>query len=206
MNGGTVDNFTINGQKVVTNSSTIFVGGLKADFAVGIKVEAEGPLDANGVIVAVKVAFRSNIKIEADASAVTATGLTVLGKAVAINSFTRVDNGPLANGQHVEVRALLDRDGNLIATRIVVRNADTRTFLQGPVSAKDSTAGTLTILGVPIITTGAEFRISVDAVDQPVAKDAFFAQVNIGVTVIKVRWTTADTTLAVKQAEIQLGK
>lgn len=203
---GTVDSFTINGQKVVTNASTLFEGGLKADFAAGVKVEAEGPLDANGAIAAVKVAFRSNIKIEADASAVTASGLTVLGKTVAINAFTRIDNGPLANGQHVEVRAYLDRDGNLVASRVVVKNADVRAFLQGPVSAKDGAAGTMTILSVPITTTGAQFRISVDAADAPVLKDAFFAQVKANVTVVKVRWASSNTALAVEQAEIQLGK
>ena len=206
MAGGTVDSFTINGQKVVTNAATLFEGGLKSDFAVGVKVEAEGPLDANGAIVAVKVSFRSNIKIEADASGVTASGLTVLGKQVALNELTRIDNGPLANGQHVEVRAFLDRDGNLIASRVVVKNADARAFLQGPVTAADSAAGTMTILGVPVTTTGAQFRVSVDATDTPVTKDAFFAQVKTNVTVVKVRWATADTTAAVEQAEIQLGK
>jgi len=207
MSGGTVDSFTINGQKVVTSASTLFEGGLKADFAAGIKVEAQGPLDSNGAIAATKISFRSNIKIEADTSAVTATGLTVLGKTVAINAFTRIDNGPLANGQHVEVRANLDRDGNLVASRVVVRNPDVRTFLQGPVSVFDATTGAMTILGVPVATSAAtQFRVSVDATDTPVLKDPFFAAVKANVTVVKVRWATADTSLVVEQAEIQLGK
>jgi hypothetical protein len=205
MSGGTVDSFTINGQKIVTNASTLFEGGLKADFAVGVKVEAEGPLDASGAIVALKVMFRSNIKIEADASAVTASSLTVLGKTVAINTYTRIDNGPLANTQHVEVRAFLDRDGNLVASRVVVKNADVRAFLQGPASVN---AGVMSVLGVPVTTgVSTQFRISTD---QPAAQATdsatFFAQVKNNVTVVKVRWATADTTLAVEQAEIQLGK
>jgi hypothetical protein len=201
---GTVDSFTINGQKVVTNTSTLFEGGLKVDFAVGVKVEAEGPLDANGAIVAVKVMFRSNIKIEANASGVSASGLTVLGKQVAINQFTRVDIG-LVEGSHVEVRAYLDRNGKLVASRIVVKNANTRTFLQGQVTL---TGGAMTILGTAItINASTQFRISTDApVDQVVNSTAFLAQVKSGVTVVKVRWATADTTLAVEQAEIQLGK
>ncbi|MBI4290850.1 MAG: hypothetical protein HY661_05150, partial [Betaproteobacteria bacterium] len=115
---GTVDSFLVNGQRVLTNSATLFEGGLRTDFAVGAKLEAEGPMDANGAIAATKISFRGNIKIEANASGVSASGLTVLGKSVAINAFTRVDNGPLADGQHVEVRAFADRDGNLIATRV----------------------------------------------------------------------------------------
>lgn len=202
--GADFSSFVVNGQKVVTDASTLFEGGLKADFAIGIKVEAEGPLDANGAIVAVKVMFRSNIKIEADASAVSATGLTVLGKQVAINQFTRIDNG-LIEGSHVEVRAYLDRNGNLVASRIVVKNANPKTFLQGPVILTGDVA---TILGT-VITTGpsTQFRISTDApVDQVVNSTVFAAQLKSGVTVVKVRWATADTTLAIEQAEIQLGK
>src|SRR6185369_12133899 len=60
---GDVTSFVINGQKVVTNASTLFEGGLSSDFAVGVKVEAQGPLDASGAIAAVKISFRSNIKI-----------------------------------------------------------------------------------------------------------------------------------------------
>lgn len=208
MAGGTVDSFTINGQKVLTNASTLFEGGLKGDFAVGVKVEAEGPLDANGAIVAVKVSFRSNIKIEADVTAFTAgSSLTVLGKPVAINAFTRIDGSLTGIGNHVEVRAFLDRNGNLVASRVVVKSADARAFLQGPVSAKDGTVGTMTILNVPITTNAStEFRVSVDSTDTPIAKDVFFTNVTTGVTVVKVRWATANTAAAVEQAEIQLGK
>lgn len=208
MSGGTVDSFTINGQKVITNASTLFEGGLKADFTTGIKVEAEGPLDANGAIVATKVSFRSNIKIEADVTAFTSgSSLTVLSKPVAINAFTRIDGNLTGVGNHVEVRAFLDRDNKLIATRVVAKSADVRAFLQGPVSAKDSTAGTMTILGVPITTNAStEFRVSVDSTDTAVLKDPFFTNVTTNVTVVKVRWATANTTAAVEQAEIQLGK
>jgi hypothetical protein len=202
---GNVDSFTVNGQKVITSSATLFEGGLKTDFAVGVKVEAEGPLNAAGAIAATKVSFRSNIRIEGDASAVTATGLTVLGKSVAINTFTRIDNGPLANGQHVEVRAMPDRDGNLIATRIRVRNADTRAFLQGPVTV---TSGSMSILGAPVTTSAStEFRISSDSTDVAVTSAVFFAQLKNNVTVVKVRWRPfSSLTAAVDQAEIQLGK
>jgi hypothetical protein len=207
---GTVDSFLINGQRVLTTAATLFEGGLKADFAVGAKLEAEGPLDANAAIVATKVSFRSNIKIEADVTAFAAgSSLAVLGRTVAIDQFTRIDNGPLAVGQHVEVRANPDRDGNLIATRIVVRNPDTRAFLQGPVSAASSGAGTLSILGTTINTNAqTEFRISSDSSEPAVTAAAFFAQVNVNVTVVKVRWRpfTGSTAAAVDEVEIELGK
>ncbi|HBG06603.1 MAG: hypothetical protein A2075_10805 [Geobacteraceae bacterium GWC2_58_44] len=207
MKGGTVDSFTVNGQKVITTPTTIFEGGLRADFVEGMKVEAEGPLNAAGVIVAVKVSFRSNIRIEADASAVTASGLTLLGKTVVINGFTRLDDGLPANGQRVEVRAFLANDGTtLIASRIRARSADAGTFLQGPVAAQNALNGTLTILGVPVSTNAStEFRVSFDSTDTPVTPAQFFAKVTTGVTVVKVRWASGDTGLPVQQAEIQLG-
>ncbi|MBC8019187.1 MAG: hypothetical protein H7X83_11810, partial [Verrucomicrobia bacterium] len=68
VSSGTVADFVINGQRVVTNASTVFEGGVKADFVLGSKLEAEGPLDASGAIVATKISFRSNIRIEAAAS------------------------------------------------------------------------------------------------------------------------------------------
>ena len=204
VSSGTVASFVVNGQQVVTSASTVFEGGLSSDFAVGVKLEAEGPLDANGAIAATKISFRSNIRIEADASAVTATSLTVLGKTVAINQLTRIDNGPVVNG-HVEVRANADRNGNLIATRIVVQGASTKAFLQGPVTAADVTAGTLTILGNVIVSDAStEWRVSTNSTELAASKAAFFAQITPNVTVVKVKWDPfTGVTAAIKEAEIE---
>ncbi|MFA4917585.1 MAG: hypothetical protein WC560_13065, partial [Syntrophales bacterium] len=81
---------------------------------------------------------------------------------------------------------------------------------QGPVSAFDATAGTMTILGGTLatsVTTSAstEFRVSSNSSDTSVTKDAFFAQVKANVTVVKVRWRPSNAAIA-DQAEIQLGK
>lgn len=208
VSSGTLASFVVNGQQVVTDSSTLFEGGLASDFAVGVKLEAEGPLNANGAIVATKISFRSNIRIEADASGVSATGLTVLGKAVAINQFTRIDNGPIANGSHVEVRAIPDTNGGLIATRVTVQSASDRAFLQGPVTAADRAAGTLTIVGTPIISDNStQWRVSSSSTEVPVTRAAFFDQLQTGITVVKVRWDSfTSTAVAIKEAEIELGK
>jgi hypothetical protein len=205
---GTLVSFVVNGQQVVTSSATLYEGGLSSDFAVGVKLEAEGPLNANGEIAATKIIFRSNIKIEADASSVSANGLTVLGKAVTIDSFTRVDNGPIINGSHVEVRASLDRNGNLKASRIIVQSASNKAFLQGPVSAADSAAGTLTILGSTLVSDSAtQWRVSSTITEAAVAKASFYSQLKINTSVVKVRWDSFTTmTAPIKEAEIELGK
>ena len=205
VSSGTLASFVVNGQRVVTSASTVFEGGISSDFAIGVKLEAEGPVDANGAIAATKISFRSNVRIEADASAVTATSLTVLGKTIAINQFTRTDNGPVVNGSHVEVRAVSDRNGNFIATRIVVQGASTKAFLQGPVTSADSTAGTLNILGNAIVSDGnTEWRVSSTSTELPVSKAAFFAQVKTNVTVVKVKWDPfTGVTAPIKEAEIE---
>ena len=86
-----------------------------------------------------------------------------------------------------------------------MRNADTRAFLQAPVTAV--TANAMTIMGTTA-TTGAstEFRVSTDATEAAVGSSVFFAQVKPNITVVKVRWNTGNTALAVDQAEIELGK
>jgi len=205
---GTLASFVVNGQPVVTDSSTVFEGGLSSDFAIGVKLEAQGPLNASGAIVATKIMFRSNIKIEGDASAVSATGLTLLGNSVGINAFTRVDNGPVVNGSHVEVRATLDRNGNLIASRIIVLGASAKAILQAPVSAFDAAAGTLTILGSTIVSDAAtQWRVSSTTTEAAVTKAAFFAQVKTNISVVKVRWDNFTAlTAPIKEAEIELGK
>lgn len=209
VSSGTLASFVVNGQQVVTDSSTLFEGGLSSDFALGVKLEAEGPLNASGAIVAVKISFRSNIKIEADALDVTAGGLTLLGKAVAVNALTRVDNGPVTDGSHVEVRAMPDRNGNLIATRIVVMSASTKVFLQGPISAFDGTAGTLTILGFPLVTDGnTQWRVSSSSSEETaITRAEFFARLQANISVVKVKWDPFTAlTAPVKEAEIELGK
>jgi Domain of unknown function (DUF5666) len=208
VSSGTLASFVVNGRQVVTGASTLFEGGLGSDFAVGVKLEAEGPLDANGAIAATKISFRSNIKIEGDASAVSAAGLTVLGKTLAVNRFTRIDNGPVSNADHVEVRAVRDRDGNLVATRIVKQSASNKAFLQGPLTAADGTAGTLTMLGTTVVSDGGtQWRVSSTSTEVPVTKAAFFSQISANVTVVKVRWDSFTSLAApIKEAEIELGK
>jgi hypothetical protein len=192
----------------VTDASTVFEGGLSGDFAIGVKLEAEGTLNAGGAIVASKISFRSNIKIEGDASGVSASGLTLLGKSLGINAFTRIDNGPVANGSHIEVRAALDRNGNLIATRIIVLSASTKASLQGPVTAFDGTAGTVTILGSLLSSDSAtQWRASSTASEAAVTKAVFFAQMKVNISVVKVKWDPFTvTTVPIKEAEIELGK
>ena len=83
---------------MTTTSSTRFENGSAADLALNVKVEAEGQIDANGVLVATKVQFKrqGSARIEARVDSVdhAANKLVVLGIDVTVNVNTRVeDNG-----------------------------------------------------------------------------------------------------------------
>lgn len=214
---GNVNDFVVNGKRVLTNGQTLFVGGLKNEFQaamIGMKIEAEGPLDLTGAIVATKISFRSNIRLEADVTALTpGTSLTLMGKAVAINQYTRIDQnaGPLNLGSHVEVRAFVNRDNALVADRITVKGASAKVFLQGTVNTVG--AGTMTIMDITANTDALTtiFRVSNDALptEPSVAPGVFFAQLRAKITVVKVRWADNATFVgggAVEEAEIEIGK
>jgi len=50
--------FLVNGRTVSTTASTLFVGGTAADLVNNAKVEADGVIDAQGVLVASRIVFR----------------------------------------------------------------------------------------------------------------------------------------------------
>jgi hypothetical protein len=114
-----------------------FEGGTKADFGNDDLVEVRGAFDGT-VFVVGKVAFRSavvvpSIYLEGMTSNVTATGFTLNGTAVKIDATTVIKNGPLANGQRVEVRAQ-PVGADVVAREVEVEVATVSARLLGPVS------------------------------------------------------------------------
>lgn len=202
--------FTLSsGQVVELGAATRFVGGAKADLAIGMKVEAEGSI-VGGILRAEKISFKDNIRINANATAIDTTAKTIgiLGLTVGFTSSTDFRNGgstvdpATLVGKNIEVRGILSGTV-LTATRVDLKNDNPATdaFIRGPVSAKTPNTS-LTIAGLAINTTGATFK---DANDNPLSGDAFFAAITLNTTVVKARWNpfTNDTTAAVKEAELE---
>ncbi|HKQ16299.1 MAG TPA: DUF5666 domain-containing protein [Steroidobacteraceae bacterium] len=169
-----VSDFDIAGKPVTTTSTTRFENGTAADLALNVKVEAEGQVNASGVLVATKVQFKrqASARIEARVDSVdrAANKLVVLGIDVTVNANTRVEdnsdqrvtNFNLSNvtaGDFVEVRgAELPADSNdVVASRLERRRAESEVRLRGIVDT--ATSPSFTILGVTIQTTaGTEFE------------------------------------------------
>jgi len=214
--------FVVGGQAVVTDAGTRWENGVPGDLLPGVKVEAEGHLDSQSppVLHAEKVSFRANVRLQGASSEVVIpdaadprTGsFKVLGLTVVTDSFTEwkdfsgnpQDLSTIGAGP-VLLRGMHSRDGSSVVATRVERTNDTRLILQGPVTAKDAGAGTLTILGRTVATNGqTEFR---DASDSAVGQAAFFAAVTEGRTVVKARGKDAaafsGTTLTAEEVEIE---
>lgn len=178
--------FTVNSQRVVTTSSTRFLGGLQDEIVLGAKLEVEGSL-AGGVLTATEVKFKESVKIESNA---TVSGSTIAleglpGITVTANDFTRFTNtaatvsnlAPL-NGSSVRIRGRASGATSVMATEIEDRgtadpNGDV--ILQGRVAGSDVTNPTFRILGVTVGTSmlnpATDFE---DVNDSPISPAAFF--------------------------------
>lgn len=117
--------------------NAVFEGGVKADFSNDDLVEVKGAFDGT-VFVVSKVEFKSavitpSIYLEGAISNVAATGFTLNGATVKIDANTVIKNGPLANGQRVEVRAQLV-GADVVAREVEVQVASVSARLLGPIS------------------------------------------------------------------------
>jgi hypothetical protein len=203
--------FVIGSQTVVTSASTAYEGGVAADLVVGSKVEAEGPI-SNGVLNAVKVSFRDNLRFEADVASVnsgagtlTLTGLP--GITVQANSLTEFKNVSalvdLAAPNHLRIKARPGANGSILALELELRSpgGESRVILQGPVGTVSGTSS-LTVLGVTVDATTiaeADFKNHSDA---SIGRAAFFAAATPG-TVVKARADRRTGTLVWDQIELE---
>lgn len=196
--------FLIGATQVAFDTNTRFMNGVAADLTAGMKVEVEGVI-ASGILMAQKIVFKDNLRISALVSAVdpSGSGLTILGKGVTLPSMLEIrENGnavaPAAlAGRFVDLRGRLGTDGVAItATRIDVKNNDPgEATLRAPVSAASAANNTLTVAGVPVNTTGAEFKGN-DPPHSVISAAQFFDSIVPNVTVVKVRWRPFTTTAA----------
>jgi len=208
--------FDVAGIPVITNSATVFEGGVAADLGLNIKVEVEGELDANGVLVADKVDIRRGnaVRIDAVVDSVDAASnsLVMLGITITTDELTRfedktdVDLTPLTIedinvGEYLEIRGseFPADSGQVLAARVEREDVDTETVLRGFVSMVGSSA--VTILGVTIETDGTtQFR---DANDNVITSAEFFSQVGINSLIEAEGTETSATTISASEIEFE---
>jgi len=212
---GSATDFDVSGFPIVTNNQTVFEGGTAADLGLNIKVEAEGTLNASGVLVASKVDIRRArvVRVTALVDSAGSDSFVTLGITVTVDLLTRVEDksaqnlepfgvGQLAAGEYVEVRGteFPAGSGQILAGRLEREDADPDTILQGFVT--DVTQPNITVLGVTIMTdAGTEFR---DENDAPLSATAFFERLAEG-NLVKARGTeAADQVIDADRVEFEI--
>ena len=206
--------FDVAGKPVTTNSSTRFENGSAADLALNAKVEAEGQIDANGVLVATKVQFKrqgtARIEARVDAVDVAANKLVVLGIDVTVNANTRVEDqsdqhvpmfnlGSIVAGDFVEVRgAELPAESNdVVASRLERRRPEEEVRLRGVVDTVS--APSLTILGVTIQTNArTDFENSSEG---SMSADEFFTDA-VG-RIVEAKGTVSGGVFTAREVEFE---
>jgi Domain of unknown function (DUF5666) len=201
--------FHVNGQAVTTTAQTVFENGTSADLALNARLEVEGQLDTNRILVAEKISFRhrngGSVRIEADVEAVTPTTVTLLGLVVRVDTLTQFkdDMGGERNfrfdrirvGDRLEIRGDVDAQGNIVATRLRRRLPKTEVRLQGSVDS--ITFPNLVIRRVTIQTTAATVFEDFGP-NRPTAAQ-FFAILRSG-TLVKVKGVLLPGTSVTIQA------
>lgn len=209
--------FDVAGFTVTTNANTTFVGGVAADLGIDIKVEVEGTIDANGVLVADKVDIRRAKSVRAIAlvdSVESANGsIILLGITVTTDELTRFEDksaadidplgiGDINAGDYVEVRGdeFPAGSGQILAAIFDRDDVDPDSILQGFVES--STNPNFTILGVTVETNGSTiFR---DENDVVISSTDFFTRLATNDLVKAKGSEVSDTTIVATDVEFEL--
>jgi hypothetical protein len=227
-NGSIVNNtFTINGPNgaitVNTAAASFQKGSAAATAAIvtlGTTLEVEGVLRADGSVAATKVNLEVEKTFMVEGNAVAGAynpatkTLTLNGVPVIISASTRLldkdalalDPVNIAAGDHLQVSGVIDSaTGKVNASQVQRTKGSNLTFIQGPVTAIDATAKTLTLIGiikVTIDTTTAAFD-NRTGTKTPITTPFPFSITTDGFTVVKVKGTVTGTTLSASELEFE---
>ncbi len=156
--------FTLLGIPMKLADGATFEGGTLAEFGNGDLIEVRGAFDGTAFVVTA-VRFVSGmppaIFAEGVIANVTATSFELNGATFKRVPTTRIVNGPLANGQHVEVVAHWV-GGEVVADRVEVQTPGAFARLLGPISDFVSKAN-FKVLGVTVDASAAMFEGGTEA-------------------------------------------
>lgn len=205
--------FDVGSQRVTTTGTTTYENGVVGDLRVGLKVEAEGRLNASGLLTARKVQIKPDTSLRllgtVDSLDAAAGTLRVFGLTVSTGAITAYEDKSSANirqfrfadlrtGDYLEVRGFAGTTANtLVAARIERDDLDSRREIQG-VAASPATAPNLTIFGISVSTAGAQYRNEAGA---SITQAAFFAAA--GNRLVKVRGSWNGSSFTATEAELE---
>ncbi|MGB5625226.1 MAG: DUF5666 domain-containing protein [Woeseiaceae bacterium] len=209
--------FDVTGLPVTTTANTVYEGGNAADLGLNIKVEVEGDVDANGLLVATKVDIRRAKAVRAtanvDSANAGANSLVLLGITVSVDALTRLEDKSSADvrpltladinaGDYIEVRGgeFPAGSGAILATILERDDVDADTILQGFVETISDPS--FTILGVTIQTDGGTIFRDVD--NSVMSATDFFNQLAPNSLVKAKGSEISDTVISAQEVEFEL--
>ena len=208
--------FDVSGLPVNASSAT-FEGGTSADLNLNLKVEVDGTINSNGVLVAEKVEIKTATGIRVVGLVGSVSPLEVFGIQINADDLTtrfddKAGDNPLDNmrladinvGDYLEVRGQEQPLGQITAFTIERDDVDSRRELRGFVEAGGKNEPNLTVLGVTIVTTGTTvYRDSRGATEVPMSATDFWAAVQEGSRVDAQGTETDTTTLTATEVALE---
>jgi hypothetical protein len=208
--------FEIGGILVRTTASTLFLFGTPNNIVVGARLEVEGVI-SSGVLEAVKVKFEDNdarIQANVDSGGVNVEDgtVTLLGIPASITGETDLEDqrdgvspfslSDIQAGDYLEIRGFIGANGAFVATELRRDDDDSKVEIRAPASQKDPVAGTVTVLGVTVNSSGnTQFR-GFD--DQPISASQFFDAIVEGLTVVQAKWDPfTDVSAPARELELE---
>lgn len=211
------NDFDVFGRGVTTSSTTVYEGGTVEDLALDVKVEVEGRINADGILVADKVEFKEveDTRFEAvvDSVNIDASQLTVLGITIAITNTTQLEDDSelnemffglddiVADVDFVEIRGKLEADGSVTATRVERDDLEEEASVRGAVQSNDGDTFTLVIAGVTVLTNGE--TLYRDALGLSMTREDFFAAALAGVEVEAEGQETDVSEITARELELE---
>jgi hypothetical protein len=206
--------FEVGTTRVLLSASTRYEGGTRADIQPGVKVEAEGSIDAQGPLVARKVQIKRagpEGKLEGVVESVDAASgrIGVLGVEVQVVAGTRLRDdrdddrlfavSELAPGDYIEA-SFVERGSALELQRLEREDeVESRSLIEGRLDTVDAAANRLVIAGVEVDTSAARFQADDD---RSLTREAFFAAVAAG-DAVKAKGRYMGGVLSASEVELE---
>jgi uncharacterized protein DUF5666 len=206
------EDFSVNGVAVSTTPATEFEGGAPADIALNVRVEVEGVINAEGVLVADEIDFEleSNLEVQGfvETKSDLASEITVLGIRITVTSETQLIDesdaelrffslSDIQPGDFTIVKAFSDGT-SVVADFLKRTNPEDKSKLQGLVSAVVAPS---IFVGEAEIVTSAQTDFEVN--DTPVNSDDFFITVMVGDTLSAQGSSTTSGVLTADEVELE---
>jgi hypothetical protein len=208
--------FEVGDIRVQVTQQTKYEHGTHTDLAQDVRIEVEGKVNADGVLIAKEIEFLSKgnkeVAIEGRVMSVDTSNntLVVMGITIYTSPTTQFyDNSNLSQrsfslddirvGDFIEIGGFVNIDGESVVAVRVEREDSGEDKLMGPVVSKNPENDSLQILNVTVDVSGAQFK---DQDDNQINKDTFFSNINEG-DIVEVEGAYGGGVLNASTVEIE---